>query len=113
MISRALRIQFTAQLNRSISIRSQIHQMASTLPKLPIFEAIAKHDPDTTSVIHSISGRRFIYGRLLSDIADANRDLHQSADDSTLNGRRIAFLVENSYDYVGATHKSGCDEIFV
>ena len=77
--------------------------MLSTLPRLPIFEAISKHDPKSTAVIHSTSGRRFTYGELLHDIRDARDRLLKLAGNEELTGRRIAFLMENSYDYVGAT----------
>jgi hypothetical protein len=78
--------------------------MASTLPKLPIFEAIASHDPKSTVVIHSESGRRFTYGELLQDVAEAKDKLHKEAGSDNIDGQRIAFLVENGYDYVGAQH---------
>ncbi|KAG7109661.1 Malonate--CoA ligase ACSF3 like protein [Verticillium longisporum] len=74
--------------------------MASTLPKLPIFEAIASHDPHSTAVIHSLSGRRFQYGELLGDVRRARDELQAAAGKLALDGERIAFLVENSYDYV-------------
>lgn len=75
--------------------------MASSLPKLPVFEAIAKHDPDSTVVIHSDSGRRFKYGELLGDVCKTRNELYERAGKTDINGERIAFLVENSYDYVG------------
>lgn len=75
--------------------------MATTLPKLPLFEAIAAHDPNHPVVIHSASGRRFTYGGLLSDVAQACDILRLDAGDRSLAGERIAFLVENGYDYVG------------
>ena len=76
--------------------------MASTLPKLPVFEAIANHNPQSTAVIHSKSGRRFTYGELLRDIADSRNSLRHTAGEQRLEGERVAFLVENGYDYVGA-----------
>lgn len=76
--------------------------MASTLPKLPVFDAIAAHDPTSIAVIHSLSGRKFTYGELLRDVAEAKDRLHTVAEGESLDGQRIAFLVENSYDYVGA-----------
>jgi malonyl-CoA/methylmalonyl-CoA synthetase len=76
--------------------------MASTLPKLPVFEAIASHDPKSTAVIHSASGRRFTYGALIKDVIEAKHGLYKEAGSNNLDGQRIAFLVENSYDYVGA-----------
>ncbi|KAG4031502.1 hypothetical protein MFRU_009g02730 [Monilinia fructicola] len=75
-------------------------RMASTLPKLPLFEAISSHDPKSTSVIHSVSGRRFTYGQLLHDVAERRDSLSNEAGPKGLEGERIAFLVENSYDYV-------------
>ncbi|KUJ18752.1 acetyl-CoA synthetase-like protein [Mollisia scopiformis] len=75
--------------------------MASTLPRLPIFEAIAAHDPKSTVVVHSASGRSLTYGELLSDVAERKeRLLVESGRSDGIQGERIAFLVENSYDYV-------------
>ncbi|KAI4123276.1 MAG: hypothetical protein LQ347_006218 [Umbilicaria vellea] len=91
---------FTRQLNRTIAVGSQSLRMASTLPKLPVFEAIAGHDPQSTVVIHSTSGRRFTYGGLLKDVAEARDKLRQAAGDTKMDGQRVAFLVENGYDYV-------------
>ncbi|MCJ1304423.1 hypothetical protein MMC08_007235 [Hypocenomyce scalaris] len=76
--------------------------MASTLPKLPVFEAIAGHDPQSTAVVHSTSGRRFTYGGLLTDVTEAKDRLRQAAGDTNMDGQRVAFLVENGYDYVGS-----------
>lgn len=75
--------------------------MASTLPRLPVFEAIARHDPDSVAVIHSNSGRQFRYGELLGDVCKVRNRLYETAGRDDIDGERIAFLVENSYDYVG------------
>jgi acyl-CoA synthetase (AMP-forming)/AMP-acid ligase II len=75
--------------------------MSSTLPRLPVFEALARHDPKSTVVVHSASGRKFAYGELLSDVAEGKERLLKEGE-GKLVGERIAFLVENSYDYVGA-----------
>lgn len=93
----------TPNQNKSFINHLQSSRMASSLPKLPVFEAIAKHDPESTAVIHATSGRRFNYGQLLRDVADARDKLRQSAGGQSTDGQRVAFLVENSYDYVGAT----------
>lgn len=68
------------------------------------FEAIRKHDPESTAVVHSLSGRTFKYGGLLQDIAAAKEKLLRSTgkNEESIRGQRIAFMVENSYDYVGA-----------
>jgi acyl-CoA synthetase (AMP-forming)/AMP-acid ligase II len=76
--------------------------MASTLPRLPIFEAIKKHDPESTAVVHSLSGRTFKYGELINDVAAAKYKITQNTGGKSAEGERIAFLVENGYDYVGA-----------
>ena len=78
-------------------------RMASTLPRLSIFEAIAGHDPQSTAVIHGSSGPQFTYGSLLKDVADAKDKLCRLTGSQPIEGQRVAFLVENSYDYVGAT----------
>jgi acyl-coenzyme A synthetase/AMP-(fatty) acid ligase len=75
--------------------------MISTLPRLPLFEAVSKHDPESKAVVHSLSGRTFKYGELLGDVSRARDRLAEAAGRKDLNGERIAFLVENSYDYVG------------
>lgn len=84
--------------------RSIVRRMASSssLPRLPIFEAIARHDPESAAVVHSVSGRRFTYGELLGDVAEAKDKLVKGAGGKPMDGQRVAFLVENSYDYVGA-----------
>jgi acyl-CoA synthetase (AMP-forming)/AMP-acid ligase II len=75
--------------------------MLSTLPRLPILEAVAGHDPDSTAVVHSLSGRRFTYGELLGDVSRTRDKLRDAAGGKHLAGERVAFLIENSYDYVG------------
>jgi malonyl-CoA/methylmalonyl-CoA synthetase len=75
--------------------------MASTLPRLPLFEAISKHDPDSTAVAHCLSGRTFRYGELLPDVARTRDQIYEAAGRTDIWGERVAFLVENSYDYVG------------
>jgi malonyl-CoA/methylmalonyl-CoA synthetase len=76
--------------------------MASTLPKIPIFEAVASHNPKSTAIVHSLSGRSFTYGELLNDVAAAKDKLARNTNGKATQDERIAFLVENGYDYVGA-----------
>ncbi|KAF2877140.1 hypothetical protein BDV95DRAFT_558552 [Massariosphaeria phaeospora] len=75
-------------------------RMASTLPRLPIFEAIKAHSPKSTAVVHSLSGRSFTYGELVNDVAAAKDRLQRNTNGQSAEGARIAFLVENGYDYV-------------
>ena len=93
----------TTAVHHQHIVKDQFLRMASTLPKLPVFEAIINHDPKSTAIVHCTSGRRFTYGELLKDVADARDQLRRSAGGQSLDGQRVAFLVENSYDYVGAT----------
>lgn len=80
--------------------------MATSLPRLPIFEAVAAHDPASTVVVHAPSGRRFTYGELLGDVGRARDQLREAKGGRDLDGERIAFLVENSYDYIGEREKN-------
>ncbi|MCJ1312735.1 hypothetical protein MMC25_006411 [Agyrium rufum] len=73
---------------------------STALPRVTLFEAIEKHDPESTAVIHSLSRRSFKYGGLLGDVARASQKLKDEAKGADLSGQRIAFLVENGYDYV-------------
>ena len=101
---RCLRL-FRASISRPKWPSSTQLQMASTFPDLPIFRAISSHDPESTAIIHSKSNRRFTYGELLKDVEDAKIKLYghlKSASPESIGGQRVAFLVENGYDYVGA-----------
>ncbi|KAI0593116.1 hypothetical protein F4775DRAFT_579329 [Biscogniauxia sp. FL1348] len=83
--------------------RLRLVRMASsslTLPKLPVFEAISRHRPSSTAVVHCLSARTFRYGELLPDVCRVRDQIHDAAGKSDIRGERIAFLVENSYDYV-------------
>lgn len=75
--------------------------MASTLPRIPIFSAITSHDQKSIAVVHSSSGRSFTYGDLAHDVSQAKVNLIAASGKNHVRGERIAFLVENSYDYVG------------
>ena len=92
----------------SLLPRFQHLRMASTFPDLPIFRAIASHDPKSTAIVHSISERKFTYGELLKDVEGAKITLFNqlkaaAAEGESRGGQRVAFLVENGYDYVGAS----------
>lgn len=92
-----------SQWKRPLVLLSRRH--ASTFPDLPVLRAIASHDPASTSIIHSVSGRSFTYGNLVGDVLVAQKRLEQVATKNPkaqgLEGRPVAFLAENSYDYVG------------
>ncbi|KAJ5806763.1 hypothetical protein N7474_010355 [Penicillium riverlandense] len=80
------------------------HRLLSTLPNLPLFRALQSHDPSSLAVIHSTSARSFTYGSLIADVVRARNELERKAGSEgghgQLTGERVAFLAENSYDYV-------------
>ncbi len=86
-----------------LDIRSLSYRMASTLPNLPIFQAITKHKPTSTAIIHSDSNQAFSYGTLLRDVVAAKKQISQIVPESRICGERIAFLAENNYNYVGTS----------
>ncbi|KAL1305250.1 hypothetical protein AAFC00_002165 [Neodothiora populina] len=90
-------IRSTIAARRAISRRT-----IATLPSTPLFEAISSHDPQSTAVVHSLSGRSFTYASLLQDVAARKDELARQATavGSAIQGQRVAFLIENSYDYV-------------
>ena len=82
---------------------------ASTLPKTQLFTAITSNDPSTPAVVHSDSGETFSYGDLARDIAATKHWLQtEVAGSQDITGQRVAFLIENSYDYVGPS--SACSK---
>ncbi|KAG2010694.1 hypothetical protein GB937_007663 [Aspergillus fischeri] len=74
----------------------------STLPNLPLFRALKDHDSSSLAVVHSASSRSFTYGNLVADVLQAKERLLGSVGgrQESLSGERVAFLAENSYDYV-------------
>ena len=80
-----------------------IRRSLSSLPNLPLFRALQNHDQSNLAVVHSASARSFTYGNLVADVLQAKERLVESAGDRKdgLSGERVAFLAENSYDYVG------------
>lgn len=75
--------------------------MTITIQRSAFFEAIQKHNPSSIAVINHDSGAAFSYGTLLGDVARAKEGLLQTAGKDDISGARVAFLVENGYDYVG------------
>lgn len=72
----------------------------ATFPNTPLFRALRDHDSSRLAVVHSRSGRSFTYGDLVGDVLQSKDRLARTAGGS-LSGQRVAFLAENSYDYVG------------
>jgi malonyl-CoA/methylmalonyl-CoA synthetase len=81
----------------------------AALQRSALFEAMIDHKQDSLAILHSLSGRCFTYGSLLHDVSVAKEKLLKETgkDEKSIAGERVAFLIENSYDYVGA-HCSSC-----
>lgn len=76
----------------------------ATLQSTAFFEAMRQHDPASLAVVHGDSSQSYSYGSLLQDVAIAKERLLKDTG-KTADGiveQRIAFMVENSYDYAGA-----------
>ena len=91
---------------RSRLLQTRLHiQPLSTLPDVPLFRALKDHDASRLAVVHSASSRSFTYGNLVADVLQAKERLLDAAGSRDgVSGERIAFLAENSYDYVGTVH---------
>ncbi|KAK3719506.1 hypothetical protein LTR37_004364 [Vermiconidia calcicola] len=74
----------------------------AALQRSALFEALQQHSRESTAIVHSLSGRSFTYGSLLQDVANAKEKLLEQTgkDEKSIVGERVAFLIENSYDYV-------------
>ncbi|KAL4816019.1 hypothetical protein BDW67DRAFT_57573 [Aspergillus spinulosporus] len=79
-----------------------VRRSLATLPNLPLFRALKNHDPASLAIVHNPSFRSFTYGNLVADVVKAQDQLWNSSGRGRtgLRGERIAFLAENSYDYV-------------
>ncbi|PLB51564.1 putative AMP-binding enzyme [Aspergillus steynii IBT 23096] len=101
---RAVQTIFASKLcfNRSQLATHSFYRSLSSLPNLPLFRALQNHDRSSLAVVHSASSRSFTYGNLVADVLRAQKQLRESAggDQHALSGERVAFLAENSYDYV-------------
>ncbi|KAL4805295.1 hypothetical protein BDV18DRAFT_17779 [Aspergillus unguis] len=95
---RALLTPFTCRSCRTRIARRSL----ATLPNLPLFRALKEHNPASLAVTHNPSLRSFTYGNLVADVLQSQNQLYQTSETSRngLRGERIAFLAENSYDYV-------------
>lgn len=81
--------------------------MAITLQRSAFLEAIRKHEPSSVAVVENDSGASFSYRSLLHAVARAKQQLllQTGRSDATISGERIAFMVENGFDYVGKDQK--------
>ena len=79
--------------------------MAIGLQRSTFFEALRKHESSSTAIVNHGCDATYEYDQLLRDVAGTKDQLIQMklGSGSSIAGQRIAFLVENGYDYVG-TH---------
>lgn len=82
------------------------HRSLSTLPNVPLFHAFQSHNPSNTAVVHTANANDYSYGNLVTDIIRSGDRLRQifpenATGKNPIRGERVAFLVENGYDYVG------------
>lgn len=76
--------------------------MAATITCTPFFETLREHDSPSTAIIDPRYGLAFSYRSLLRDVVRAQHQLRQKMGKGhDVAGERIAFVIENGYDYVG------------
>lgn len=77
--------------------------MSVSLQRSAFLEAIQRHEPSSVAVVENASGASFSYQTLLQSVARAKEQflLKTGRTDETISGERVAFLVENGFDYVG------------
>lgn len=88
---------------RSCRTRFAAGRSLATLPNLSLFRALKNHDQSSLAITHNPSFRTFTYENLVADVLQSQDRLRQSDGGGRdgLRGERVAFLAENSYDYVG------------
>ncbi|KAH0290044.1 AMP-binding enzyme [Aureobasidium namibiae CBS 147.97] len=74
--------------------------MAIKLPSSVLFEALRRHDKASTAIVDSASGEIITYASLLQDVSSLKHQLLQELDQDDISGERVAFIVENGYNYV-------------
>ena len=76
--------------------------MSVSLQRSAFLEAIQRHEPSSVAVVENASGASFSYQTLLQSVARAKEQLllNTGRTDETISGERVAFLVENGFDYV-------------
>lgn len=75
--------------------------MAIKTPRSVLFEALRRHDPASTAIVDSASGDHIPYASLLQDISRFKHHFLKEIGRDDISGERVAFIVENGYDYVG------------
>ncbi|KIW12750.1 hypothetical protein PV08_07936 [Exophiala spinifera] len=76
--------------------------MTVGLQRSVLLEALLSHPSNSTAIIHHDSRSTYSYGLLLRDVACIKEQLLRltGKSETTIAGERIAFLLENGYEYV-------------
>ncbi|KAI5240047.1 acetyl-CoA synthetase-like protein [Aureobasidium subglaciale] len=74
--------------------------MAINVPQSALFRALRAHNPASTAIVEYQSGQSYSYNALLSTVARAKDNLPKGLGRDIIPGERIAFLIENGYNYV-------------
>jgi malonyl-CoA/methylmalonyl-CoA synthetase len=75
--------------------------MAIKHPRSVLFEALRGHDQGSIAIVDSASGKCVTYASLLQDVSSFKHQLLRDAGRDNISGERVAFIVENNYNYTG------------
>ncbi|KAI4753507.1 acetyl-CoA synthetase-like protein [Aureobasidium sp. EXF-3400] len=73
--------------------------MAVKHPRSVLFEALRAHDQGSIAIVDSASGKCVTYASLLKDVSSFKHQLLRDVGRDDIFGERVAFIVENSYNY--------------
>ena len=75
--------------------------MAVKHPRSVLFEALRAHDQGSIAIVDSASWKCVTYASLLKDISSFKHQLLRDVGRDDVSDERVAFIVENSYNYTG------------
>lgn len=75
--------------------------MALQRPKSVLFEALRSHDRDSIAIMDTACGQHSTYATLLQDVQGFKQRLLEEIGRTDISGARVAFIVENGYNYAG------------
>lgn len=75
--------------------------MAVKHPRPVLFEVLRIHDQGSIAIVDSASGKCVTYASLLQDVSSFKHRLLRDVGRDDISSERVAFIVENNYDYTG------------
>jgi malonyl-CoA/methylmalonyl-CoA synthetase len=75
--------------------------MAFEVSRSVLFEALRGHDQGSAAIADTAAGKHFTYASLMRDVSNFKRQLLRELGRNDISGERVAFIVENGYNYVG------------